>query len=357
MTAYVHLSAIDQGRCSVPPGQVVTVWVPTEQLACHSVEVPPVPRKKWQAMIPWLLEDRLLDKPEAMEFFFSDKQSGNNVAVIAVSKAVLADWQKQLKQHQVHYSALVPDFFSLPWQPGTVTIALAGEHCLARTGQWQGAAGAIEWLLPMLEQQVAANGLDVVLCNQQREQELPQWLQGAAVKQYTVSLFDRIHAPSLSLATGERDQRRQTWPLAARVAAVLALLGTGLLTSNYWLESQKMAEQARYFDAQLRQGYRQYFGGPYDFAMADFQRVVSAQLDRSGDSDAAMANLVRLDQILSRCGDCRLEKLSGDGDVIEALISGESVGEVLASAAAGDVQASGDHWLLKLVAQTQGGAQ
>ncbi|MGD9660831.1 MAG: type II secretion system protein GspL [Porticoccaceae bacterium] len=356
MTAYVHFSDIDQGRCSASPDQVVSVWVPSEQIACHVLEVPPVPRKKWQAMIPWLLEDRLLERPEITEFICADKQSDNLVAVIAVSKAALADWQQRLKQLGIRYSALMPDFFSLPWQKGTVTIALVGERCLVRSGQWQGAAGALDWMLPMLEQKVAADDLDIVLYSDKAREELPQWLQGATIRQQTEGLFASACSPCLAIASGERNRSRPKWPLAARVAAVLALLGTVLLASGYWLESQKMAEQARYFDDQLRQGYRQYFGGAYDFPMADFQRVVSAQLDRSADTDAAIKNLLRLDQLLSRCGDCRLEKLSGDGAVVEALVSGESAGKVLASAAAGEVQASGEHWLLRLVAENQGSA-
>lgn len=364
MTITLHLSDLNAGA-AVPPGETALVWVPTERVACHGLDVPPVPRKKWQAMIPWLLEERLLERVEGMDFVCGDarkngSEGSSRVPVIAVSKTVVSGWRRELVDRNIRYSALVPDFFALPWQAGELAIAISantitgtessGNRCLVRTGPWQGAAGPAELILPLVENLVATEH-PVLNLYAESADGLPETLKSQAVLHNPGELFSTPRQPWLAIATSEAPVHNGSWPLPARVAAGLAILGLGLFAGSYALETRRIEAEALHFESELRRGYQQYFGTGYDFAMEDFQRVVSARLG-SG-PDPALGLMSRLAAVIAGCGDCRVERLSGENGGIKALVSGAGAQQHLRAVAGGDVsmEAQGEQWLLSLGGQ------
>ena len=44
------------------------LWVPSEYTSIHYVDVPTAPRRKWMDIIPWMLEDKLLQDPSETHF-------------------------------------------------------------------------------------------------------------------------------------------------------------------------------------------------------------------------------------------------------------------------------------------------
>ena len=94
-----------------------------------------------------------------------------------------------------------------------------------------------------------------------------------------------------------------------------------------------MQAQAEHFEAELRRAYREYFGQDYDFAPADFQRVVSARLESRGGGDPLLAQLPVLAEALRDCGDCAIEALRGSETGLAAEVS--SASGILKSAADG----------------------
>ena len=81
MTGFMHIHDLDSvtGPCHMD-----VVWVPGEQVACHRVTVPPVAKKKWLAMVPWLVEERVLERPEDLVVAAGEKDGENTVPVAAV---------------------------------------------------------------------------------------------------------------------------------------------------------------------------------------------------------------------------------------------------------------------------------
>lgn len=334
MTSFIQLADIAAG--AAVRAQPVTVWVPSEHIACHWLDVPPVAKKKWQAMIPWLAEERLLDKPENLEFVSGDKQADNKVPVLAVSKTALANWRRQLEAAKVTYTALVPDFFALPWQQGEVTLAILGERCLARTAAWQGMAGPAALILPLLQQQLASGQQRLTVYGEGDLSALAPQLLAGATRADSRQLFGSVRQPWLAIAGGDSNRTRtqSPWPLPGKIAAGLAVLAVALSAAATVLETGQIERQASHFDEQLQRGYRQYFGENYDFDMADFQRVVSARMDGGNGGDATLGQLQQLQQVLSACGDCRIGKLSASGAGVEALVSGQGAARLVASGGA-----------------------
>ena len=343
MKHFVHID--DLQRSGQPePDAAPLVWVPGEAFSCHRVTVPPVARKKWQAMIPWLLEEHLLEPPEALVFASGDKAGDNSVPVIAASRQRLAEWRQRLTAAGRDYSALAPDFFALPWREGQVSVGAIGDRLLVRSDRWQGAAGEADFILPLLLQRSV--DADVVVFHQG---PVPAWRDRVDDRwqfRQVIDLFTPVDLTSgdwLAIADSDRGGKSRRllrgglsgWSLPARVAAALVVAFIGLTAASSMMEGRQLAQEVEHLQGELRRGYRQYFGETYDFAMADFQRVVSARLAGEGRGEsAAMAVARRLSGWLADCSDCVLQSLRIESGDLNAVVSGEGAEAHLTSLAA-----------------------
>jgi type II secretion system protein L len=68
------------------------LWVPTERIGFHQVDVPTAPERKWPQLIPWLLEDRLLQPVEEMHFVIAGRTGNNQLQLLAVSRDDMQHW-------------------------------------------------------------------------------------------------------------------------------------------------------------------------------------------------------------------------------------------------------------------------
>ena len=69
----------------------VNLWIPSERISLHLVDIPSAPERKWPDLLPWILEDRLLQAPEDMHFVVASRTS-EQLQVIAVSRQDLSEW-------------------------------------------------------------------------------------------------------------------------------------------------------------------------------------------------------------------------------------------------------------------------
>lgn len=340
----------------LPPARPMTghgnaLWVPSEAVACHLVTVPDVPRSKWQAMIPWLLEDQLLESPEALAFHFGQRDGDGRVPVLVTSRAQLTAWQ------QVGSGELVPDFFALPWRQGECALALSGGRALLRHGPWQGAAGPEELIWALLENRLGQTDERLVVYAEQGAAVLPPTLAARARVVDLALLFEHPHAPWLGMASGADQGRSDALPRAAWLTLSLAVLALLLVMVGIKVESGRMVAQANHLEGQLRLAYGEYFGADYDFAMADFQSVVSRQLEggiESGESPLAL--VAELASVLPACGDCRIERLAVDSQALDLVLSG-SADSVAALPLVGNgwhasLTADNEHWRYQLGGDT-----
>jgi len=352
-----HYDDIADGKLRALDGDDIVVWLPGEFVTTHSLSVPPVARKKWQAMAPWMLEEQLLEKPDELVFRFGEKARDNSVPVLVVNRRQLELWQQRLEADLPTYRSLVPDYFALPWQQGEISLGISASRCLLRYGQWQGSSGSVDFIAPLV---AAFKPAQVSKVTVYYEGERPD-LQLPAELEVTYQRLPNLLHPSHRdwLAVGENLRGSGSgWSLPAKVAAVLVVVLAGLLTATAKVENNQLAAQVDGFEAELRQGYRQYFREPYDFAMKDFQRVVSARLESGANSGGVAAAFGRLDGWLAGCSDCRIEELNiTDGNVV-ARISGGSAGKVLQGLSRkGDgvsVREIGDAWQLSYPVEGRG---
>jgi general secretion pathway protein L len=344
MTRYVHWQDIDRVEGSQEP---VAVWVPSESVICQTVDVPPVPSRKWQAMIPWLMEDQLLDRPEDMTFVTA-KADGRRVPVIATASATIAAWQQRIDELDIPVTALVPDFFALPWRQGEISIVVSGGRCLLRHSEYAGAAGPVTLLMSLLDNLQAGEQLMPVLYGDSDAVVLPNALGSRTEMRTFAHLFDRPPSGHLAVIVREPTRVAPKIPLPVAIAATLAGLTAMALAFGSWQETRHIRQQADYFEDQLRRGYRQYFGQPYDFEMADFQRVVSSQLEGQSGSGGLTSQLLAMTGVLEQCRDCELQKLSFDRGQLRAVVTGDAVASKLDRVAGVEIETGEGNWRLTL---------
>ena len=70
------------------------LWVPSERVGLHLIDVPTAPERKWPELIPWLLEDRILQPVDDMHFVIAGRSDGGQLQVLAVSHQDMRDWQR-----------------------------------------------------------------------------------------------------------------------------------------------------------------------------------------------------------------------------------------------------------------------
>lgn len=323
----IYISLDDIGRHPGDPRQPCVVWVPAEAVGCHLVTVPEVPRRKWRAMVPWMLEERLLDSPDRLEFVFGDRDDQGRVPVLAVSRETLGDWRRRGLEAGCEVVQLVPDFFALPWREGEVTVAPLGERALLRFGAREGTAGPPE-LIWSLARNLLAEGGERRLRLLGERGDLPADLPEPAAVEPAGELFAAPSPPWLGFTPHrQRASRRQGWSPPARAAAVLAGLLVVLIGAVHLVETRRMEAQAAHLEEALRGGFQRYFGADYDFPLEDFQQVASRRLDGGGappGSALLAARLTRLEQVLSACGDCRVIRLEGEPDGLVATLAAAS---------------------------------
>ncbi len=277
---YIHLD--DIGRSPGDTRQPCAVWVPAEAVVCHLVTVPEVPRRKWRAMVPWMLEELLLDSPERLEFVFGDRDDQGRVPVLVVSRDTLGDWRRRAVEAGGEVAQLVPDFFALPWGEGEVTVAPLGERALLRFGAREGTAGPLALIWALARNLLAEDGERRLRLLGEKE-TLPEDLPEPAVVEPAGDLFAASAPPWLGFEPErQRAARRQGWSVPARAAAVLAGLLVVLAGSAHLVETRRMEAQAAHLEEALRGGFQRYFGADYDFPLADFQQVASRRLDGGG---------------------------------------------------------------------------
>ena len=109
-----HFNATDDPLQSVAGARVdsKSLWVPSERVGLHSIPIPSAPERKWAELIPWMLEDRLLQPVDEMHFVVAGRDD-QQLHILAVSQQDMREWLRIADNAGVAASAMAPDFMAL----------------------------------------------------------------------------------------------------------------------------------------------------------------------------------------------------------------------------------------------------
>ena len=277
-----HFNATDDPLQSVAGARVdsKSLWVPSERVGLHSIPIPSAPERKWAELIPWMLEDRLLQPIDEMHFVVAGRDD-QQLHILAVSQQDMREWLRIADNAGVAASAMAPDFMALTWETGIVSVGWREGMLLVRDGIYSGFAASpnVGWVMldGILKNSSVMPRLSISLPD---EDMVPEHLREAASINSSSIDWQFTSFPSLNLMSAEfkpkaaRSVWFHWWPVAVSTFAVLFLAVFYLQVASRALEADVLT-----LEQQLLTSHTRVFGGAKP-SLSEFRSIAESKIDR-----------------------------------------------------------------------------
>lgn len=207
----------------------VVVLVPGEAVLLTRARLPPGSPGKLAQVLPYALEDRLLDDVQQLHFVAGPRDPDGQHAVAVVARERMQAWLNALADAGIDADVLLPDTLAVPLPDGQACALLLGDRCLVRTAADAGFVCRFDELSDWV---AADQPLCLRLPPGQAMPEPPADRDWSLQRgEPTLAVADDVE---LNLLAGDfasqhrRAPRRRLWRIAAVLAAVA--IGIGLVT-------------------------------------------------------------------------------------------------------------------------------
>lgn len=293
------------------------VWLSINDLAFFRPTMPSKSKKSWRQTIPFALEDSLISAVEKTHFAF-DQNASEQVPVIAISKHQLEECLALAQAQQLTPRKLIPELYALPYSGEKLTIWHEGEHCVMRDSYHSGNAGSVDWIASLVSVHAHANHLDIYSDN---PKVLPEaWRQKA---QPLPAPLDKMMArgvpiDAINILQGEygTNNAAATYVKPWRTAITLALVVVTAHLSLMFLDTQRYTLYAENTHRQSEQLVKQLRipGNTADLRSQVTRYIEHLKSYTEQQQENAWSMLVRVDNLLSNCALCRVERLELDSN-------------------------------------------
>lgn len=238
-------------------GLPVLAVAPGETVTLLSARLPDVSAARLAQMLPFALEDWLVD--DADQYHFATLRQGapgESRPVAAVRRSLMQAWHAHLSTAGLDIRALIPEPLLLPWESGAWHARYTQGRCCIRTGPWQGFSAAGDAAVALLRHALLGAGADAprhirVQGDAQSLAQLPplaipqaEWQQLAdgnpAHLPDTCGSLDLLQG-AFTLRRPRRWERRAWQAAAMSFAAALLLHFAGSLYHHWRLQQEKTA--------------------------------------------------------------------------------------------------------------------
>ena len=303
------------------------LWVPSERVGLHLIDVPTAPERKWPELIPWLLEDRILQPVDDMHFVIAGRSDGGQLQVLAVSHQDMRDWQRIADNAGVAAQSMVPDYLVLPWEQGRINVGWRDGLCLVRTGPEQGFAASADVAWTMIKSLLDSAEISPRLSISIPDHALvPEHLRELADINDSVIDWEFADIPATpNLLSGQYRPSVSQLPSAEWLPTLgLGALALVMLVSYLQIASSHLQDQVEGLERQLTSDYAKLFPSAKR-ANGDIRAATESRLNDSFAQQRALntgsvAGLVALDSLMQSC-ECDLVSLLADQDSIELTIN------------------------------------
>ena len=301
------------------------LWLPIDEFAFFQPTMPAKSKKSWRQTIPFALEDLLITPVEKTHFAF-DQNAAEQVSVIAASKQQLDDYLALAQEQLIKPRKMIPELYALPYNDEQLTIWHEGERCVMRDSYHSGSAGSVDWVASLVSVHTHSSRLNIYSDNakalpeawQQNAQALPASLDemmARGVSSDAINLLQGEYGTSNAAAT-----HIKPWRAAISLALVTFVAHLALMffdTQRYTLYAENVHRQSEQLVKQLKI--------PGD-GVVDVRAKVTRYIEylRSYSEqrqENAWSMLVRVDELLSNCLLCRVEKLELNSNGLELDVS------------------------------------
>lgn len=239
-------------------GQVL-VLVPGEDVLLIQATLPPGSPARLAQVLPYALEDQVLDDVETLHFVAGPRREDGQHAVAVVARERMQVWHDALGAAGIAADRMVPDFLAVPLDGDRACAVAEGESCLVRIAADEGFACAVEQLPNWLSAEL---GLDLIPAAADAKPLVPAGYDWRM--QRPMAAMDALSAGAeissgLNLLSGpfaphhRHASQRRLWRVAAILAGVAIVVGlAGQLTSVLRLQAAnsevETAIEQRYAD-------------------------------------------------------------------------------------------------------------
>lgn len=305
-----------------------SLWVPSERIGLHSIDIPSAPERKWAELIPWILEDRVLQPVEEMHFVVAARDD-QQVHILAVSQQDIREWIRIADNAGIAAVAMAPDFMALDWEPGILSVGWREGMLLVRDGINSGFAAlpAVGWVMvdSILKSTSVIPRLSISLPD---EDMVPEHLRAEANINSSSVDWQFSAFPAVNLMTAEFKPKAarpvwfQWWPVAASTIAVL------LLTVIYLqLASRSFEAEVSDLQQHLLTSHSRVFGGAKP-ALVEFRSSAEARIEQLFKQQKSLqaepvAALSALDAVMNAC-QCELQAMTASKSGVQLKVLGGS---------------------------------
>ena len=325
-----HFNATDDPLQSVAGARVdsKSLWVPSERVGLHSIPIPSAPERKWAELIPWMLEDRLLQPVDEMHFVVAGRDD-QQLHILAVSQQDMREWLRIADNAGVAASAMAPDFMALTWEAGIVSVGWREGMLLVRDGIYSGFAASpkLGWVMldGILKNSSVMPRLSISLPD---EDMVPEHLRETASINSSSIDWQFTSFPSLNLMSAEfkpkaaRSVWFHWWPVATSTFAVLFLTVFYLQIASRALEADVLT-----LEQQLLTSHTRVFGGAKP-SLSEFRSIAESKIDRLFKQQKSLqqeplVGIAALNPFMTAC-QCELHSMIANKSGVQLKLSGGS---------------------------------
>jgi type II secretion system protein L len=300
------------------------IWVPSNLLVVHQVPVPSAPKRKWSELVPWILEDKLLQAPEDMHFVIAGKNA-DKLIVLVTAKNQIQEWKKSVDASGLESYQLIPDYLALPWHSGLLSIGKYSEHILVRYGEFEGFSATPELAWHMLAAlfQKTEFLLTISIC--MPEVELPeQFRDKIEIKHQAIDWQNDSFPGSANLLTGNftlatNSNDFMPWLKTAALFVLALILSFAILNG----ENNRLEQEIANLEEQNRTDFYRLFPG-LTIRSSNIRATLESHISnrfrqRESLQSEGMQTLTTIDRAMSACN-CDLQSLTLSNNVVELIL-------------------------------------
>lgn len=327
-----HLNKLASQQFSLgSKASTISLWVPSTQLNCFELMPLTAPKKKWPEIIPWQLEDSLLESPDQYQIVWHQDNAKQPLNVFAIPKTELNQWQLMARANNVDALLMVPDCFALPVNPSGWAAYCEGDEVIVRTENVNGFACDKNLFWQLIERELQADDKFTVWFWTSTAQALPKEIQTNTrieIEQRQIS-WDTVDPPKQYDLQGGMVRSQQPgvsgftpWRWTAALAALLVVVSCIWM----WLAGNYYQSSASQLTRIVQRDYQQLFGNQLNSAeLAMDEGMRQQQLNKVQTrlfQQGAFAKLRDVDLALSSCNQCELTAFKVVDDELELRVSG-----------------------------------
>ena len=307
--------------------EMAKLWVPSEKISVQIIDVPTAPRRKWREIIPWMLEDIVLQNVSDIHYEIIDENSGK-LTLLIISTECLENWQRIAKNAAVNAISMAPDYLAVPFDKNTISVGWREGVLLVRTSRINGFAAKPSLAWPLIERFLDENSNFSLSISIPDTSLVPKnLLDSAKINNseidWTFGFDENINVLPSQLKMNNHSNLTSKWLLVA----CIIILSFGVSLLSVWVGNNAMEKQIELYETSNVDLFKKIFNETVPSSSASRGKAES-NIKRLFEQNEAlnspiMQALYALQPLMTNCG-CELVEMDLSESSVELQIRNAS---------------------------------